>query len=323
MPDPSLPTVKRLYAVSGNRCAFPRCPLPLIDEQSGKVTGRVCHIKAKNPGGPRYDSTQTDAQRNNFDNLILLCPIHHDVIDSDVEAYTVDRLSQMKRDHETTNAGTAEPPVEVAAALLDASHATVSGSVILAVNQSGGQTAHSITNVFHPTPEQNSAASTKLREKRVEVCGEVWQKLLEVQGPAFQLATGSIAVPDLNKLSEERFAQVLEDSDLPLAQKLELYKSKDRNAAYREIAWQRLLTVAYERWRDLHNYATATRIYLPGDLRAVLAEGSSLISGLITRVRMAKSVADVDYEATDSLMRKFDAVQKEVERLITREFGRA
>ncbi|WP_264179384.1 hypothetical protein [Sutcliffiella horikoshii] len=37
IPTPS--TVKRLFAVSGNRCAFPKCINKLIEEE--KVTGRI------------------------------------------------------------------------------------------------------------------------------------------------------------------------------------------------------------------------------------------------------------------------------------------
>jgi hypothetical protein len=48
---------KRLFAMSRNRCAFPNCQQPLVD-QGGKVTGRICHIRAGQPGGPRYDAAQ-------------------------------------------------------------------------------------------------------------------------------------------------------------------------------------------------------------------------------------------------------------------------
>jgi len=92
MAGPSVATVKRLFAVSGNRCAFPGCALPLVDEASGKVTGRICHIRARSPEGQRYDAGQSEKKRHGFANLVLMCPLHHDVIDSDAEAYTMERL---------------------------------------------------------------------------------------------------------------------------------------------------------------------------------------------------------------------------------------
>lgn len=46
---PEVKTIKRLVAVSDNRCAFTGCKTPLVDT-SGKVTGRTSHIKATSPG---------------------------------------------------------------------------------------------------------------------------------------------------------------------------------------------------------------------------------------------------------------------------------
>jgi len=56
---PTETTIKRLFAVSGNRCAFPGCTAVLVT--GGVVTGEICHIKAQNPQGPRYDPAQSDA----------------------------------------------------------------------------------------------------------------------------------------------------------------------------------------------------------------------------------------------------------------------
>ena len=91
--------LRRLYAHSGNQCAFPGCSSPIF-EDSGVLTGQCCHIKAISPSGPRYDAYQTNEERNGVDNLILLCSRHHKIVDSDVDKYTVDTLLQYKRDHE-------------------------------------------------------------------------------------------------------------------------------------------------------------------------------------------------------------------------------
>ncbi len=96
---PTDATVKGLFARSGNRCAYPECDLPLV-EKSNTVTGVICHIRAQRAGGPRYDSTQTDAQRNDAANLILLCARHHKIVDDAPEEFTADLLSAMKRERE-------------------------------------------------------------------------------------------------------------------------------------------------------------------------------------------------------------------------------
>lgn len=119
MAYPSTATIKRLFAVSGNQCAFPGCTQALVDTSGGKVTGEICHIKAQSEGGPRFDSTQTGADRNGYDNLIAMCPIHHQVIDSDVSTYTVDRLQGIKKDHETRTTTVSEPSDEIAETLIN------------------------------------------------------------------------------------------------------------------------------------------------------------------------------------------------------------
>lgn len=99
MAEPSEKTIKQLFALSGNRCAYPRCPLPII-ERTGTVTGEICHIKANHAGGPRFDALQSDEDRNALANLILLCRHHHRVVDSEPDLYTVDALAEMKSTHE-------------------------------------------------------------------------------------------------------------------------------------------------------------------------------------------------------------------------------
>lgn len=101
MPSLSSPresTLKRLFALSSNRCAFPKCQVLLFDGST--FAARVCHIKGSKPTAPRHDPTQCDEERHGFENLLLLCPNHHAVIDDDEVAYTVQRLLSMKAAHE-------------------------------------------------------------------------------------------------------------------------------------------------------------------------------------------------------------------------------
>lgn len=101
MSSPSQKTIKKISILSGNTCAFPKCTMSLVDEESGSITAQICHIKAKNSGGARYDSTQTNQERDAFENLILMCPVHHKVIDDDEESYPVERLEKIKANHES------------------------------------------------------------------------------------------------------------------------------------------------------------------------------------------------------------------------------
>jgi hypothetical protein len=127
---PTTATLKRLFTLSGNRCAFPKCSSAIV--VGGTVVGKVCHIRARSPEGPRYDRVQTPDARHGFDNLILLCGTHHTVIDDDDETYTVERLEAMKRAHEAS--------VDI---LSD--DAGLDGAITLSFNQSGGITAQSVS----------------------------------------------------------------------------------------------------------------------------------------------------------------------------------
>lgn len=151
---PSQKTVKRLFALSGNRCAFPRCSLGLV--QGTTVIGEICHIKGASPNGPRHDPAQSPTDRHDFDNLLLLCATHHKVVDDDEESYTVARLLAMKRSHEAVTHPLADGDASTGATLL------------LSVGQSGGLVAGTVnanTINIHASAQsanEHSAADTAL-----------------------------------------------------------------------------------------------------------------------------------------------------------------
>jgi len=103
-----------------------------------KVIGEVCHIKAQNKGGPRYDPNQTATERHGYDNLILMCSPHHTVIDDDEDTYTVEYLHRLKEKPEQTASKMSEEDAEQGALLLFLDQSVSS------TNQSGGITAHTI-----------------------------------------------------------------------------------------------------------------------------------------------------------------------------------
>ncbi|HIF9533915.1 TPA: hypothetical protein ACX6S0_002265 [Photobacterium damselae] len=96
---PKIDTVRSLFARSGNQCAFPGCTHPMVNAKQ-KFVGQICHIEAAMPEGERYNIQQSDEDRRAYDNLLLLCYQHHIETD-DADEYTVERLQQIKRDHES------------------------------------------------------------------------------------------------------------------------------------------------------------------------------------------------------------------------------
>ena len=86
--------IKKLFALSGNRCAFPDCNEPIIDK-SGTVIGEICHIEAAEIKGERFNKSSNDEYRRSFENLILLCPKHHKIT-NDVDLYPTKKLKEFK-----------------------------------------------------------------------------------------------------------------------------------------------------------------------------------------------------------------------------------
>ena len=61
---------------------------------------RDCTLVATSPSGPRGNNELSPAHRDDYSNLLLLCPTHHALVDSNPEKWTVDKLKLMKLEHE-------------------------------------------------------------------------------------------------------------------------------------------------------------------------------------------------------------------------------
>jgi hypothetical protein len=68
------------------------------DDES--LIGEACHIVAESPQGARGKSSLTPEQRDKYNNLILLCAVHHKVVDDQHATYSVAELKRMKSEHE-------------------------------------------------------------------------------------------------------------------------------------------------------------------------------------------------------------------------------
>jgi len=104
--------VKRLFALSGNKCAYPNCKQEIVDSD-GIVLGEICHIEAAEPNGQRYNSLSTNEYRRSFENLLLMCSMHHKKT-NDVKKYSVKKLATYKQEHEKKfKTNTYSPTTEV------------------------------------------------------------------------------------------------------------------------------------------------------------------------------------------------------------------
>lgn len=96
--------MKILCIRSGNRCAFPNCNIVLVEDKTEfdteSIVADMAHIKGEKSTTPRYDKSMSDKERNAYNNLILLCKIHHKKVDDQSNMYTVEKLLEMKDKHE-------------------------------------------------------------------------------------------------------------------------------------------------------------------------------------------------------------------------------
>jgi hypothetical protein len=92
-------TRKILWVKAGGRCSI--CQVQLVTEETDtddpSVFGEEAHIVGRSPAGPRSGKIpNVDSHAN----LILLCRKHHKQIDDQVGYYTMERMKEMKRQHE-------------------------------------------------------------------------------------------------------------------------------------------------------------------------------------------------------------------------------
>jgi len=92
-----------LFQCSGNRCAFPGCLKTLTFEDAITPVisiSEIAHIVAQREDGPRGTYHLPLDQRDNYENLILLCEEHHHIVDSNAATYPVEMLKRWKTQHE-------------------------------------------------------------------------------------------------------------------------------------------------------------------------------------------------------------------------------
>lgn len=90
--------LKRVFAFSGNRCAFTDCEDSLFEKNL--FVGELAHICAVSAAGPRFDITLSADDLRSEKNLMLLCHRHHRLVDAFPDEYSVSILETMKDKHE-------------------------------------------------------------------------------------------------------------------------------------------------------------------------------------------------------------------------------
>ena len=92
--------IKKLWGLAAGHCSYPGCDTECVAflSESSTVIGEMAHVISKKPSGPRGEFGHGD---DSYDNLILLCPTHHAIIDkAPEEEYPPGLLNQWKAEHE-------------------------------------------------------------------------------------------------------------------------------------------------------------------------------------------------------------------------------
>lgn len=111
----NIPTdiVRLLWAKSGGYCQNPGCNQGLFRLfKDGTITTlqELAHIIAQSPGGPRGKSELLISDRDAAENIILLCPTCHTLIDKNAGQFPAELLLIWKLEHEAKISSPFEVP---------------------------------------------------------------------------------------------------------------------------------------------------------------------------------------------------------------------
>lgn len=95
-------TERLLWGIAAGRCEFEGCNKVLYRHEISGASENLAekaHIHAVSNGGARFD-TDIEEDINNVNNLMLVCPQCHIIIDRNEQKYSPDVLYKMKEKHE-------------------------------------------------------------------------------------------------------------------------------------------------------------------------------------------------------------------------------
>lgn len=93
--------IKLLWGRAGGHCSAPRCPEDLtryLAKSGDIVLGQMAHVIGRQPGAARSD--EKVGIDDSYENLILLCPNHHTLVDKAEHDHPVSLLRRWKQDWE-------------------------------------------------------------------------------------------------------------------------------------------------------------------------------------------------------------------------------
>jgi hypothetical protein len=90
-------TQKYVWGLFAGRCAICKETLIEDDGDTRTLVGELAHIAGDRPGAARFDPMISDGDRNDPDNLILLCRRHHKIVDDNEDQFTTQKLLEIRQ----------------------------------------------------------------------------------------------------------------------------------------------------------------------------------------------------------------------------------
>lgn len=97
-------TKLRLFSEAAGHCQRPECLRPLFPAEMGgdRHIAEMAHVIPHGDAGPRHEEKPTgDFEVDTFENLILLCPTCHTIVDKDPDGFSQGTLLRWKSNHLT------------------------------------------------------------------------------------------------------------------------------------------------------------------------------------------------------------------------------
>lgn len=171
--------IKLLWGRSGNRCSI--CKVELTQDASTAAStytlGEQAHIVGEKEDAARGKSILNSDQRNSYHNLILLCPNDHTMIDSNEIDWPVEKLHQVKSEHELWVNETLSKTSDQRQI---AQQVAVSSIIDCAVELCGLDEWHDWTSfTLGADPVWEKTRPEKIRQFRHRVIAAIWPEQLE------------------------------------------------------------------------------------------------------------------------------------------------
>ena len=166
--------IKLLWGRSGNRWAV--CKVELSQDKNAVeasfTLGEQAHIVGEKEKAARGQSLLNEKQRNSYHNLILLCPNHHTEIDSNEQDWPVEKLHQVKSEHELWVSETLSSTTDLVQASKQVAIASIIDSAVQLCRLDRWEIWTSYT--LAPSPQWEVDMPDELYEFRQKVIRAIW-----------------------------------------------------------------------------------------------------------------------------------------------------